>query len=110
MEPMATQQETCQNKPERHFVKRIVGVVFGLIEVILAFRLVFSFQEANLTNSFVRFIFNITQFFVGLFSGIFSNVTISMIETKVVFEPETLIAIVVVALVSWSILELMSPR
>jgi len=110
MEPMITQQETNQNKPQRHIVKRIVGVVFGLIEVILAFRLVFRLLGANQTNGFVRFIFNITQFFVGFFAGIFSKVTTSVAETKVVFEPETLIAIVVVALVAWGVLKLMSPR
>jgi len=110
MEPMITQQETCQNKPERHIARRIVGVVFGLVEIVLAFRLAFSLLGANQTNGFVRFIFNITQFFVSFFASIFSRVTTGVVETQGVFEPETLIAIVVVALVGGNVLMLLPPR
>ena len=110
MEPMTTQRETYQNKPQRHIAKRCIGVVFGLVEVILAVRLVFGLLEANLTNGFIQFTYTITQFFVGLFSGVFSKVTISIFETKVVFEPDTLIAMVIVALVALNALAMMSPR
>jgi len=107
MEPMTTQRETLSNKTENHTPKNIVGALFGLAEIILAFRLIFKLLGANSDNGFVKFIYNITQFFVGLFEGIFAKASAT---DNSVFEPATLIAMIVLAVVAWIILRLMTPR
>lgn len=102
-----TQKETRSTKSENNTAKRIVGVIFGLIEIILAFRLIFKLLGANSQNGFVKVIYNLTQFFVGIFEGIFAKAATG---AKAVFEPATLIAMIIVALAAWIILKLMTPR
>ena len=101
-----TQKETRSANSESNTARRIVGVVFGLIEIILAFRLIFKLLGADPQNGFVQFIYNITQFFVGIFEGIFAKAATG---SQAVFEPATLIAMIVVAIAAWLVLKLMSP-
>jgi heme/copper-type cytochrome/quinol oxidase subunit 4 len=110
MEQMTKQTETRNTEPESHTAKRIVGVIFAVVEVILAFRLIFKGLGANPTNGFVRGIYGVTQFLVGIFEGIFSRATTSGAETTAVFEPATLIVMVVIALIAWGVLKLMTPH
>ena len=111
MEPMTRQTETRQtHSSSGNTAKNIVGVIFGVIEIILAFRLIFKLLGANPSNGFVKAIYNITQWFVGIFEGIFSKVSTSGLEAKSIFEPATFIAMIVVALVAWLILALMKTR
>lgn len=107
MDQMSKQTEV--RKPESYAAKRIVSAIFGIIEIILGLRLIFKLLGANSSNGFVKAIYDITQFFVKLFEGIFAKMTINA-ATKAVFEPATLIAIILVALVAWIILKLMTPR
>ena len=107
MKRMEKQTETVNTKPVSYAAKRVVGVLFGLVEVILCARLILKLLGANPANSIVKAIYNVTQFFVGLFEGIFGKV--SATEGSV-FEPATLIAIIVVAVVAWLVLRLMTPR
>ncbi len=99
--------ETVTTKPVSYVAKRIVGAIFILIEIILAARLVFKLLGANPANSIVKATYNITQFFVELFEGIFPKTSAT---AESVFEPATLIAIIVVAVAAWIILRLMTPR
>ena len=64
---------------------------------------------ANPNNSFVQDIYTGTQFIVGIFEGNFSQVPTNGVETTGVFEPATLIAMVVVAVIVW-VLKLIMPR
>ena len=106
MKQMDKHTEINDTKQESHTARNIVVVIFSIIEVILAFRLVFKLLGANPNNFFVNAIYAITQFFVGIFEGIFPRAATS----GMVFEPATLIAIIVVALIAWIITKLMSPR
>jgi heme/copper-type cytochrome/quinol oxidase subunit 4 len=110
MEQVTKQSETRNTEPESHTAKRIVGVIFAVVEVILAFRLIFKGLGANPTNGFVRGIYGVTQFLVGIFEGIFSRGTTSGAETTAIFEPATLIVMVVIALIAWAVLKLMTPH
>ena len=95
---------------EGSMANRIVLVVFSLIEALLGFRFVFKLAGANPTNVFVKGIYDVTQFIVGIFQGIFSNGTATGAETQAVFEPGTLIAIFVVSIVAMGVMKLMSQR
>jgi len=106
---MQTQTETHGSQEEAHPAKRIVGVIFSIIEVILALRIIFKLLGAKTDSWFVQFIYNITNFFVGIFGGIFEKVTINA-DSNAVFEPAALIAIAVVALIALGVLKLMTPH
>lgn len=104
---MNNNQETRHTTTEGNMGKRIILVIFSLVEVLLAFRFFFKLIGANASNVFVNGIYSFTQFFVGIFEGIFSTATTPGAETEAIFEPATLIAIIVVALIAWAIMKLM---
>jgi hypothetical protein len=78
----------------------------GLLEVLLAFRLVFKFLGANPNNGFVVFIYEKSQVLLTPFTAIFSAEKTPGIETTGVLEPATIIAMVVYTLVAWGIVKL----
>jgi len=51
---MVQQTETQDTKAESNTSKRIVGVIFAVVEVVLAFRLIFKGFGANPNSGFVR--------------------------------------------------------
>ena len=110
MEEISKQTETLNTKQESHTAQRIVGIFFGVIEVTLAFRLIFKLLGANPENGFVQGMYAFTHFFTGFFEGIFSRATTRGAETTAVFEPATLIAMVVIAVIAWVVLKLITPR
>lgn len=105
---MNNNQETRHTITEGNMARRIATVIFSLIEVMLVFRFFFKLIGANPSNVFVKGLYAFTQFFVGIFEGIFSVATTPGAETEAVFEPATLIAIIVVALIAWAVMKLMS--
>ena len=96
------------SQPKGLLATRIVTVIFTVIEVILAFRLVFKALGANPDNGFVRIVYGITRPFVGIFDGIFSNISLG--GASAVLESNTLIALIVVGIVAAIILTLVKPK
>jgi len=86
--------------------KRVVYYIFGILEVLLAFRLVFKLLGANPNSGFVSFIYSISQVFMVPFIAIFRSAATQGIETKAVLEPSTIIAMIVYALIAWGIVKL----
>ncbi len=109
-EQMTKETETYKTKQDSNIVQRIIYTISGVISAVLAFRLIFKLLGANPENVFVRGIYAFIQPIVGVFEGIFSSATINGAETTAVFEPATLIAMVVIALISWVVLKLITPR
>ena len=87
-------------------LRRIVNLLFSLAGFLLVFRFVFLLFGANPDNRFVDVIYSITGPYVGIFHGIFSE---SEWESGV-FEPATIIAMVVLFIVSWFIQSLFARR
>ena len=86
----------------------IIYVVVGILEVLLLFRFVFQLLGANPNSGFVNFIYALTGLFVAPFYGIFGRpVTSDGTVTTSVFDPSTLVAMVVYALVGWAIVKLL---
>ena len=101
------QTETRSVRTNSHIARRIVNVIFSAAEVILGLRLIMKLLGANAESAFVKTLYGITGFFVRLFEGIFSSVTINE-STGAVFEPATLIAMIIIALIALGISKLMS--
>ncbi len=87
-------------------VRRIIYYIFGVLEVLFAFRLVFKVLGANPQSAFVGFIYSLTHLFLVPFIGIFRMAVSDGIETKSILEPTLLIAMVVYALLAWGIVKL----
>ena len=109
-ERRSKETETTKVQKDDNIVQRIVYTVFGLVMAVLGFRLVFRLLGANPDNVFVRSIYSITQPIVGIFEGILPQSAVNGPETTAVFEPATVIAMLVVALIAWIVLRLITPR
>jgi hypothetical protein len=80
--------------------------ILGLLEVLLAFRLVLKLMGANTASVFVRLIYGFTSIFILPFEGIFRRGFTQGIEATAVFEPATLVALLVYAVLGWGIVQL----
>ena len=71
-------------------VRYFIYFIGGLIEILLLFRLVFKMTAADPASGFVSFIYGVTNFFVAPYATF-------------VFEPGTLMAMAVYAILAWGI-------
>lgn len=87
-------------------IEYVIYFLFGLLEVLLAFRLIFKLTGASLSSSFVGLIYGLTGIFILPFEGIFRRGFTQGIETTAVLEPSILVALVVYAVLAWGIVKL----
>jgi len=80
----------------------IVWWVVGLLDTLIAIRFVLKLFGANLTAPFVRFMYDLTAPLVAPFHGIFNTTA----EGRSIFEPESIVAIIIYTLVGWGIVSL----
>lgn len=84
----------------------LVYYFFGALEVLLAFRLMLKIVGASINSWFVSIIYTLSRFFVMPFEGIFRKSTAQGVETTSVFEPSTIVALIVYALIAYGIVKL----
>lgn len=84
-------------------IEYLIYFFFGLIEILLAFRLIFKLAAASMSSGFVRFVYGVTGIFVMPFQGIFRQANVS----TSVLEPSTMVAIFVYILIAWGIVRLL---
>ncbi len=89
-------------------VEYLVYFFFGALEMLLVFRLILKVTGANIASAFVGLIYGLTGIFILPFEGIFHRGFSQGIETGSVFEPSTLVAIIVYAVLAWGIVKLLS--
>ena len=83
----------------------IIYFIFGLLEILLAFRFILRLTGASTASAFVRGLYSITGFFVRPFEGIFGRVSGPGLESASVFEPATLMALLVFSALAWGIVK-----
>lgn len=88
-------------------VEYLVYFFFGVLEVLLAFRLIFKLAGASMGSAFVGLIYGITGIFILPFEGIFRRGYAQGVETTSVLEPSTLVALIVYAVLAWGIVKLL---
>ena len=80
-------------------LRRIIVLIFGLIQLIIVLRIVFLLLDARETNAIVRGILDISQWLVAPFNGI--------LNTDALAKGGSVLDIAaIVALIGWTILEL----
>lgn len=84
----------------------VIYFIFGLIEILLAFRFILKLTGASTTSGFVRGLYDLTRIFIMPFEGIFSRWSGPGLESSSVFEPATLVAILVFSALAWGIVKI----
>ncbi|HEX9008700.1 MAG TPA: YggT family protein [Patescibacteria group bacterium] len=87
-------------------IEYLVYFIFGLIEILLAFRLVLKLLGAGTASGFVEFIYSITAIFVLPFIGIFPTAVSQGLSNPSVLEPASIVGILVYAVVAWGVVAL----
>lgn len=101
---MATQVQTAATSSQT--IEYLIYFGFGILEALLAFRLVFKLAGASATSAFVNFIYGVTGLFILPFEGIFSRGVSQGLETASVLEPATIVALFAYAFAAWGIVKL----
>lgn len=84
----------------------LVYYFFGALEVLLVFRLILKIAGAGINSWFVSIIYTLSRFFILPFEGIFRRSVAQGVETTSVFEPSTIVALVVYAIAAYGIVKL----
>ncbi len=81
-------------------MRSAIYYLLGAIEVLLAFRLLFKLLGANAGNALVASLYSITKGLIAPFSGIFNTLVTKGAAAQYVFEPATIIAMIVYAAIA----------
>ena len=84
----------------------IIYFFFGIIEILLAFRLILKLMGASVSSGFVNAIYSLSGIFTVPFQGIFSQGYTQGLETTSVLEPATIVALIVYVILAWGIVKL----
>ena len=84
-------------RPSRRY-----GWLTGIVIALLIIRFAYKVLAASTQASFVTFIYDLTQLFVAPFHGIFNTAA----NGRNVFEPESVVAIVIYLLIGWGLARL----
>ncbi|HEY5519446.1 MAG TPA: hypothetical protein VIK08_02210 [Candidatus Limnocylindrales bacterium] len=94
-----TQRTTRTGPGVAEFARRVIVVVFGLIQIVIVARIVLILLDARQGNDLVAAILNVSQVFVGPFEGILQTDSLHTAGS-------TLDIAAILAFVGWTILEL----
>ena len=104
--PMAESRSTVTTSRTREtrpsggeLTRRILVLIFGLIQVLIGLRILLLLVNAREANDLVSLILNVSQFFVGPFEGILRTDALNA-------SGSTLDLAAIVAFVGWTVLEL----
>jgi len=100
------QDEAYKSRDNNYKLRKIVYYILGILEALLAFRLIFKLLGANPGSTFVSLIYTISGAFLAPFSGIFRSAVTNGVETSAVLEPSTVIAMIVYALIAYGVVKL----
>ena len=87
-------------------IEYLIYFFFGVLEILLAFRLLFKLAGASTASAFIAFVYGLTGLFILAFVGIFRRAVTQGIETTAVLEPATIVALLVYAFAAWGIVKL----
>lgn len=89
----------------------IISIVFGVVEVIIGLRFLFLLLGANLESGFVMWIYNISSPLIVPFATIFGHTNQAIAGAQgTIFEPASLIALVVYGVIGGVLLRLLARR
>ncbi|KAF0111724.1 MAG: hypothetical protein FD147_735 [Chloroflexi bacterium] len=78
---------------------QMIWLLLGILEAVIALRVVFKLIGVNAENPFAAFLYNVTNFFVAPFASL----TAAPAAGGMVFEFSSIIAMIVYALIGWGL-------
>ena len=90
----------------RETTEYIIYYIFGFLEILLAIRLILKIIGASSSSGFVRGIYTIAGILTLPFEGMFRRGFVSNSQTTSIFEPATLVAMIIYPLLAWGIVKL----
>lgn len=105
-ESRATEQPVKRQATSYQTAGYLIYLIFGVLDVLLVFRFILKLLGANPSSGFVDFIYSLSAIFIAPFTGIFNTSLANGAVTTSVFEPATLVALIVYALIAWGIVSL----
>lgn len=99
---------TTQNEPERERriftfkATQLVWLLFGILEALIALRIVLKLIGANAASPIAGFIYEVTSFFLAPFAGLTGTPTAG----SMVLELSSVIAMVVYGLIAWALVKI----
>ena len=102
----AVTTETKQIASNSQSIEYLIYFFFGVLEILLVFRLVLKLLGASMASGFVRLIYGLSGIFVMPFEGIFRKGYTQGVETTSVLEPSTIVALIVYMVLAWGIVKL----
>ncbi len=87
--------------------RNVIYYILGLIEVLLGLRFLFMLLGANPRSGFTSFIYMLSGVFISPFTGIFNPLTTAGLVSRSVFDPATIVAMLIYALIAWGIVRLL---
>ena len=86
-----------------NFTYDIIYYLLWIIELVLMLRFVLKIMGANSSNAIIAFVYSISSIFMGVFKGVFGNVSIG----NMIIEPSVLLAMVFYAIAAYVIVSLL---
>src|SRR3954465_8967526 len=103
--PPVEEVETLDaRRSEAAWTARLIYFVFGVVEILIALRVLLKLIAANTGSGFTRFIYGVTGPFVAPFKNIVDSPTA---RNGAVFEVSSLRAFVIYRLISWLVFPLL---
>lgn len=99
-------EKVVPKEPPYRNAQHAVYFILGALEILLLFRLILKMTGANPGSGFVAFVYSVSNFFVLPFQAIFSAPTAPGAETTAIFEPSTLIGMIVYAVIALGVVKL----
>ena len=102
----ATETPVKEEATGSQTVEYLIYFLFGVLEILLVFRLILKLMGASVSSAFVDLIYSVSGVFIIPFEGMFRRLFAKGIETTAILEPSTLVAIIVYAILAWGIVRL----
>ncbi len=90
----------------------VLSLIFAALELVIGLRFIFQLLGANPSSTFVTWTYNVSNPLVAPFTSIFGHATAPVPGTipHSVFEPATLIALVIYAIIGGVIIRIVATR
>ena len=99
-EVRTTEHESGQGQRVDSFrATQVIWLLFGLLEAMIALRIVFKLIGVNPANAFATLLYNVTDLFVAPFASL----TGAPAAGGIVFEISSIIAMIVYLLIAWAL-------
>jgi|SRR5581483_931263 len=85
------------------FLRVLINFIFGLIELILGFRILFEIAGANPSTPFVAWLYEVSRPLINPFYGIFPS---PVLKSGTVLDMSAIIALLIYAIIAYLLSEL----